>query len=230
MVKNVKNVLESIHRKNDFIENQEIFVQNLNDLLQEETFGNKVNKALNQKKQGHFNKAMLNISELNRDQVLSIITIQSIIDKFNDSSKTDIVFEKFRQFYPFQIGLRNGKDVLELLNLIKLNCGFNLDNLVTDLHKNEEIIESLLLELNFFETRMKGGISEDEINELKRNIKNITEKIFEIKLYLIDCACEVVQKKYIHIPIEYKISLIKNIYLIISSSIQTLDANFIEVT
>jgi tetrahydromethanopterin S-methyltransferase subunit H len=40
--------------------------------INNETLGMKVSIALNQRKQGHFDKAMLNISEANRDQVLAI--------------------------------------------------------------------------------------------------------------------------------------------------------------
>ncbi len=229
MEKNEKNILEAILKKKGFSEVDKILIQDLINVVQEETFGNKVVTALNQKKQGHFDKAMLNISEVNRDQVLSIRAIQSIIDKIKGVSKTEVVFEKYRQFYPFQIGLTNGKDVLELLSLIKFECNFALDEFVTDLHKNEEMINPMLQELNFYETRIKGRISDDEINELKKNVEKITKRIFEIKTFLIDCICGVVQGKYSQISIMDKISLVKNTYLILSSSIQTLDAEFVEV-
>jgi len=53
---------------------------------------------------------------------------------------------------------------LELLSLIKDECDFDLEELVADLHKNEEIITPIIEELNFYETKMEGRISEDEIN------------------------------------------------------------------
>jgi hypothetical protein len=229
MVKNEKNILEIILNKNGLYAAEEILVQDLVNVLQKKTLGNKVGEAINQRKQGHFDKAMLNISEANRDQVLSIRTIQSIIDKIKGVSKTEIIFEKYRQFYPFQIGLTNGKDVLELLNLLKLECDFALEELINDLYKNEEMVGPMLQELDFFETRIKGRISKDEIYDLKMNVENITEKIFAIKTSLIDYTCRVVQKKYTQMPIEDKISLIKNIYIVISSSVQTMDASFVKV-
>jgi hypothetical protein len=229
MVKNEINILENILKKNGVLEVEGILVQELIEVVREDTIGYKVAIALDQRKQGQFDKAMLNISEANRDQVLSIRAIQSIIDKIRGTSKTEVIFKKFRQFYPFQIGLKNGKDVLELLSLIRHKCGFSLEEFVADLHKNEEMFDSLQQELIFYETRMKGRTSEDEINELKKSIQNTTEKIFQIKTSIVDCICEVVQTNHSKISITDKISLVKNIYLILSSSIETLDAKFVEV-
>jgi hypothetical protein len=229
MVKNEKNILETILKKNGILEIDEILIIDLIEAVRENTFGYKVDTALNQRKQGQFDKAMLNISEANRDQVLSIRAIQSLIDTIKGIPKTEVIFEKFRQFYPFQIGLKNGKDVLELLTLIRHNCGFSLDEFVVDVHKNEQMFNSLQQELKFYETRMKGRTSEEEINELKKNIENTEERIFEIKTSIVDCICKAVQANYAQISIADRISLMKNIYLILTSSIQTLDAKFVEV-
>ena len=87
------------------------------------------------------------------------------------------------------------------------------------------IIEELL----FFETKMKGRISEDEISELKTKAHNINNRIFEIKSSLIDSISRVVQREYHQLADVHKLILVKNIYLILSSSIQTLDAKFVEV-
>ena len=229
MVRNQNNILENILKKNDTLEVEEILIQDLIEVVREDTIGYKVATALNQRKQGRLDKAMLIISQANRDQVLSIRAIQSIIDKIKGTSKTEVIFEKFRQFYPFQIGLKNGKDVLELLNLIRHKCCFNLEKLIADLHQKEEIFDSFQKELNFYETRMKGRTSESENNELMKNVENTTERIFEIKTSIVDCICEVVQAKHSQISVTDRISLVKNIYLILSSSIQTLDAEFVEV-
>jgi len=164
MIIDQKNILESILKKNGITGLIGELFQNLLDVVQAETLGKKVAIALNQRSQGHFDKAMLNISEANRDQVLSIREIQAIIDRAKGKLKTEVVFEKYRQFYPFQIGLTHGEDVLELLSLIKDECDFDLEELVADLHKNEEIITPIIEELNFYETKMEGRISEDEIN------------------------------------------------------------------
>ena len=228
-VKKEKNILAVILNKNGFAGVDDKIFQGLINVVQAGTLGKKVATALNQRTQGHFDKAMLNIGEANRDQVLSIREIQSIIDETRGDPKTEVVFEKYRQFYPFQIGLTNGEDVLELLTLIKCEYDFALEEFVADLHKNEEMIDPIIEELNFYETKMKGRISEDEINELKKTVEKFKKRIFEIKTSIIDCICGVIQGKFPQIANADKIALVKNIYLILSSSIQTLDAKFVEI-
>ena len=224
-----KIIIESILDKNGITEfNNETF-QVLLDVAQAETLGKKVAIALNQKSQGHFDKAMLNISEANREQVLSIREIQAIIDRVKGNHKTEVVFEKYKQHYPFQIGVKHGEDVLNLLSLIKGEGDLEIEAIVADLHKNEEMNTPIIEELLFFETKMKGRISEDEISELKTKAQNINNRIFEIKSSLIDSISRVVQREYHQLADVHKLILVKNIYLILSSSIQTLDAKFVEV-
>ena len=224
-----KKIIENIIKKNGTTElNNELF-QILLDVVQAETLGKKVAIALNQRSQGHFDKAMLNISEANRDQVLSIREIQAIIDRAKGKLKTEVVFEKYRQFYPFQIGLTHGDDVLALLNLIKSKCEFDLEEVVADLHNNEEMITPLIEELNFYETKMKGRISEDDINKLKKKVGKIEERIFDKKTSIIDSISYVVRGEFPQIEDAHKLALVKNIFLILSSSIQTMDAKFVEV-
>lgn len=138
MVKDDTTILEVVLEKNGFAEITAALFQDLNNVVQEKTLGHKVATALIQRKQGHFDKAVLTISEANRDQVLAIRKTQSIIDK-------------------------------------------------------------------------------------------IEIRIFEIKTSIIDCICKVVQGQHSHISIEDKTSLVKNIYQILSSSIQTLDSKFVEI-
>jgi len=224
-----KIIIENILDKNGITEfNNETF-QVLLDVAQAETLGKKVAIALNQKSQGHFDKAMLNISEANREQVLSIREIQAIIDRVKGNHKTEVVFEKYKQHYPFQIGVKHGEDVLNLLSLIKGEGDLEIEAIVADLHKNEEMNTPIIEELLFFETKMKGRISEDEISELKTKAQNINNRIFEIKSSLIDSISRVVQREYHQLADVHKLILVKNIYLILSSSIQTLDAKFVEV-
>ena len=224
MAENEKYFLKPVLEQNGFVDLDESLFHDLNNILIEKTLGNKVATALKHKKQGQFEKAMLKISEANRDQILSVREIQTIFDKSEGHAKTEVIFEKYRQFYPFQIGLTNGEEVLELLNFIKVNCDFDIDELVADMHKKEEMIDPILEEVNFYETRMAGQNAEDEINVLKNKIRNLSDNLNEIKTKLIDCFCGIIQNKYFHLSQADKIKLIKNCFIIFTSSIQTLDS------
>ena len=91
------------------------------------------------------------------------------------------------------------------------------------------MINPIIEELNFYETKMRGRISKDEINELKKKEKKIKKRIFESKTSIIDSICGVVQGEFPQIADAHKLIMVKKIYLILSSSIQTLDAKFVEV-
>jgi hypothetical protein len=224
MTENEKYFLKPVLEQNGFVDLDESLFHDLNNVLIEKTLGNKVATALKDKKQGQFDKAMLKISEANRDQILSVREIQTILDKSEGHAKTEVIFEKYRQFYPFQIGLTNGEEVLELLNLIRVNCDFDIDELVADMHKKEEMIDPILEEVNFYETRMDGQNAEGDINELKNKIRNLSDNLNEIKTKLVDCFYGFIQNKYFHLSQADKIKLIKNCYIILTSSIQTLDS------
>ena len=118
---------------------------------------------------------------------------------------------------------------LALLSLIKNKCNFDIEENVYDLHRNEDMIDPIIEELHFFDTKMKGQIPENEINELKKNVEIIKKRIFKNKASLVDCICRVIQGEYARISIFSRIMLIKKIYLVLSSSIQTRDAKLVEV-
>jgi len=194
-----------------------------------DTIGRKVLKAINQRQQGHFNDAMLNITEANRDQVLAIREIQSILDEIKGGVKIQIIFDKYRQQFPFQIGLVNGEEVLSLLDKIKSQFGNDFPKMTDDLHQNEEKLNSLIEELNFFEERMKGKISEQELNEIKSNSSEIVERIISTKKLLINGLSNFLLKEFNNTNPNLIIKLIHNFYILITSNIETLDSKHMEV-
>ena len=104
-----------------------------------------------------------------------------------------------------------------------------MEEKIADLHRNEKLVDPIREELQFYETRMKGQLPENEIHELMGNLETLKTRIFEIKTSILDCICKVIQREYNLESNMNRIMLIKNIYLVISSSIQTLDAKLVEV-
>ncbi len=68
------------------------------------------------KGRGDFNKAILGISEVNRDQVISIRKLQEYFDTKANRAVEFVEFTKFKQTFPLEIGNRNGRDVLSLIS------------------------------------------------------------------------------------------------------------------
>ena len=204
----------------------------INDFLKvinSETLGKKVLTAIRLKKQGNFNRAMLDITEANRDQVIAIREVQIILDELRNREKTEIVFENFRQTLPLQIGLSNGKDVLELLDGIKNHFEGVLSKNTNELHQVEEELDIKREEFIFFQERMKGKISTDELDDLKEKVAKLVSKVYLAKKQITDTLIEFVTEKYKSLVSENRVSLIRNLYLIITSSIETKDSKFVNV-
>jgi len=201
------------------------FLKSLND----PTFGMKITKAMIQREQGQFNQAMLNMAEVNRDQVLAIREIQLLIDNARGRELKGIVFQKYRQFYPFQIGLTDGEEVLELLSHVKVGYGEDFSKVVDNIHDLEKYIESSSEELEFIETRMRDRIPQSEIDNLRTTILNNETKLYEIKKVLIDKLITLVGNFYSYISAEDHVKIVRDVYLILTSSIETLDAKFVDV-
>lgn len=198
-------------------------------VINSETLGKKVSTAISSKKQGHFNQAMLNLAEANRDQIIAIREIHGILDKLEDRNKTEIVFENFRQTLPLQIGLSNGKDVLELLERIRNNFKYNLSEKSNELHQAEEEFDVMHEEFILFQERMKGKISSKELDDSKEKVTQLARKMYRAKKQIADTLIEFVTEKYKTILADDRVSLIRNIYRIITSSIETKNSKFMNV-
>lgn len=194
-----------------------------------ETLGKKVSTAIRLKKQGHFNKAMLYLTEANRDQVLSIRQIQRILDKLENRDKTEIVFENYQQTLPLQIGLSNGKDVLELLDKIRDGFGGTLLEKTGALYQAEEDLDVRHEELIFFQERMQGRISSEELNDSKENVSRLAEKVYQMKKLMADTLIALLAEKYPNLVAEDRLVLTSNLYRIITSSIETKDSKLVKV-
>ena len=75
----------------------------------------KLNEALRYRKSGHFNKAMLLVSEINRDHMTSVRKLQHLFDEFNGNGKREVILRKFRQFLPLEAGIENAPDALHFI-------------------------------------------------------------------------------------------------------------------
>lgn len=227
-------MLRKHYSKSEF-ENLEIekcnksYVHDFLNSINTATLGRKVDRAIHLKKRGHFNKAILNITEVNRDQILAIRDIQAILDSLEHRGKTEIIFENFRQTLPLQIGLKNGEEILNLLNQIKAVYSGKLIEIINELHDNEKSSDEFNEELSFYQERMNGRITETELNDIKKKMSQTESRIFSAKKMIVDNLNKFVNEKFNSIPIDDRLCLIKNLYLVITSNIETLNYIHVEV-
>jgi hypothetical protein len=58
---------------------------------------------------------MLMVSEIVRDHVTALRKIQKLFDELSGNKPKQVVFQKFRQFEPLEVGMQNAPDVFRIL-------------------------------------------------------------------------------------------------------------------
>ena len=81
-----------------------------------ESLSFKLYEAKEYRQKGNFNKAMLMVSEIVRDHIIALRSIQNIIDATHQREERKVIFEKFRQWEPFEVGLTNGPGVIMIVD------------------------------------------------------------------------------------------------------------------
>ncbi len=227
-------IFEYIDKSGDANDEIESAVQKFCELIEASSLNVKVNDAVVLRKQGHFNKAKLNISEANRDQVISIRKIQRILDEVNGTNFKEVVFSKYRQFFPLEIGIENGDEVIKILDEKLAGDDVKILEIKGTIHSYELQKEAESERLSFFERRFGNGNEADEINEMRENLKSINEKVTKLKGTILSkifkIVNEVLTEKTDVVDKNQKfLELSWNIFFVFLSPIATRYANLVEV-
>ena len=208
-------------------------IQSFCEKTKEDSLNLKVHEALAFRKQGHFDKAMLNISEVNRDQVTAIRRIQSLIGQVRSERCPEVVFEKFRQFEPFEIGISDADAVLAVLAEFDDEKDLLFKESKLKLHDTELCKKDAENYVSFLENRMNNGSSSEEIAKTMESVilldQTLTEqrKLILVKVFVV--AGKIMKKMPSGIEknrIFLELSL--NIFLVILSPIMTKSAAYVE--
>ena len=194
----------------------------------------KVENAKELSSQGDFNKAMLNISESNRDQVISIRKIQKVIDEINKKGSVEVVFKKYRQFFPLEIGIENGNEVLKIINEDFKNLNSKFEKLKLKLHQLEVEDQNEKEKLDIYKRNFPQRIREEEEKEVESKLTLIKEKVKNIKLIIIQQILLITEKKFSNHNFKTKINGFKlflelfwNLFFIFMSPILIKEASLV---
>ena len=121
----------------------------------------RVRDAFTLREQGHFSVAMRTIAEVSRDQVLAIRRIQNLFSRLANVPNQHVVFSKFRQQLPLEIGVENAGDTLTLIMQLDLLSDGLLPRLRDEFHSLEADLKVEEERLGFFQARFP-----DEVNEI----------------------------------------------------------------
>lgn len=207
--------------------------QSFCETIEKDSLNVKIHEALALRSQGHFDRAMLNIAEANRDQVTAIREIQKLLGQARDEEYAEVVFEKFRQFEPFEIGISNADAMLTIL--VELDGGEDprLKEITLELHDCELRKKDEEGYLSFLEERLDDGSGSEEAVEAKENILSLTRNLMEHRVRILEkilVALVVALKK---MPSGFErdrilLDLSRNIFLVVTSPILTKPATHVD--
>lgn len=198
--------------------------------IEKNSLNMKVHQALTLKRQGHFDKAMLNIAEANRDQVTAIRTVQALLGRARGESCPEVVFEKFRQFEPFEIGISDADAVLSILADLDDQ---ELQQSRMQLHDCELQKKDKMDYLSFLEDRLNSDSAAEDIDKSKAALlslaRNLTELRNRILTKILNCVGEALNDTPSGGEKDRVIlELSQNLFLIITSPILTKPATHVE--
>lgn len=198
--------------------------------IEKNSLNMKVHQALTLKRQGHFDKAMLNIAEANRDQVTAIRTVQALLGRARGESCPEVVFEKFRQFEPFEIGISDADAVLSILADLDDQ---ELQQSRMQLHDCELQKKDEMDYLSFLEDRLNADSAAEDIDKSKAALlslaRNLTELRNRILTKILNCVGEALNDTPSGGEKDRVIlELSQNLFLIITSPILTKPATHVE--
>ena len=208
-------------------------IQSFCEEIDKDSLNLKVHGALASKNRGHFDEAMLDIAEANRDQVTAIRNIQKLMGQARGERFPEVVFEKFRQFEPFEIGISDADDVLSILADLDDGNDPQLKENRLELHDCELRRKDEVDYLSFLEDRLdEGGASEEGI-KARASLVSLAQALMKLRGQILKKIFVVVGKALNEMPSGIErdrifLKLSQNAFLIVTSPILTKPARQVE--
>lgn len=198
------------------------------------TLAAKVRSALTFRQQGHLDKAMLAMSEANRDQVLALRRIQSTLSGVTGKHYPMVVFEKFRQQPPFEIGIADGDAVFAILDRLGAQESPAFDAARTRLHDLESQVEEEGSFVAFLERQSASDGNSAELETAQATVRDLEQTLTEMRAEILNEIFAVTKEvlndaSERHYQDSVFLGLAANIYVVVMSSIATKPAQRVEV-
>lgn len=206
----------------------------LSKTIEEDGLSIVITSALTLRRQGRIDQSIPLITQANRVQLDAIEGIQASVDTLLNKDPRPIVFAKYRQYLPFEMGIENGDDVVDLVARIDANLASETTGVVERLHSLEK---SRCLEaerLTFFETRFENGGEDETIKEAREALHSISNALEKTKVKILDAVMSVVVQFISSIDVRgdmrrVKYDLSKWLYVLITSPTKTCCAKHVQV-
>ena len=200
--------------------------------LAEDSLKQRVDDAVSFRKQGHFDKAMLGISEVNRDQVTALRKIQSILAKVDSEPYPVPVFEKFRQHDPLEIGLSDAAPVLQLLGDLSDRCNPEINPAISLFHELEGKIRD---ESGYIQFLHKNGAADSELKNAEADRNDLLVDADEVRAAILKSIFMIIDVRTENLEPTKASSLLflelaENLFQVITSSVATKRSIDVEVS
>lgn len=202
-------------------------------VVQDDGLGALTRSALQFRKEGRIDRSIQLITKANRFQLDAIEAIQQTFDELAARPTSKVVFAKYRQLYPFEMGIENGGDVLQLLCEFKAEFGADHSEQIERLHQLESEKASEEERLDFFESRYSDGSEKSNIDAARAAVQLLTKNIDEIKLRTLSVVLAAVDRVVASpgrtdIDLVAKCELSKWLFVLATSPTQTRHAKYVK--
>lgn len=157
-----------------------------------DSIGALIAAALASRKQGRMSDAISQITRANRAQLDAIESIMRTLDRVFERPRNEVIFAKYRQTYPFEMGIENADDVIELIQAFYRVLPPDDFSKIERLHELEAVRAEEAEALEFFESRFRNGGAEAEIEEAQGKLLSIFIELEEIKSAILGAAISAV--------------------------------------
>ena len=154
--------------------------------VRSETLNTLVQSALDLRNQGRIDQSIPLLTKANRQQLDAIEAIQGAFDALRGQGGMAVVFAKYRQFHPFEMGIENGGDVLALLEDFAHRGAAESDERRARLHELETQRRDECERLEFFERRFGDGSEDDAIAEMRAAIEVMDQELHSVKYRILE--------------------------------------------
>ncbi len=197
-----------------------------------DSLGAMIGAALEHRRQGRLDRAIGLITQANRQQLDAIEDVQQMVNDLSGKPNPPVVFAKYRQIQPFEMGIEHGDDVLSLLAGAEAMVTGSASDLRARLHQLEDDKRAEAERLEFFERRYADGSEDATIEEARAALQALGEELIALKASLLS---PVLSKVAEFLPATKQTvagtrhHLSRSLYLLIASPTRTRHARDVDV-
>lgn len=161
-------------------------------IVERDSLGALIASALASRQHGQMSDAILKITKSNRAQLDAIEGIMRALDDAFERRGNEVVFSKFRQIFPFEMGVENADDVIEMVRAFHQETDPDDVSQIVRLHELETKKLETTEALDFYRSRFQAGGAEAEIEDAESELKSVSKALENTKTAILNRVISIV--------------------------------------